>query len=83
VVAEQHPPIGGHVVGAVFVDFRRRGVIVARANDLHLDQPRVEAEPDDVGTDCRDDEPHGVDGLPAQEGDHCPRHGAQDSDRPE
>ena len=58
-------------------------MVVAGSDDLHLDQPGVEAEPDDVGADCRDDEPHGVDGLSAQEGDYRPCHGTQHGNGPE
>ena len=83
VMAEQHPPVGRHVVGVVLEDLCGRRVVVARAHDLHLDQPRVEPEPDHVGADRGDDEPDRVDGLPAEERDDRPRDRADQRDDPE
>ena len=79
-VAEQHPPVGRHVVGAVVEDFGRGGVVVARAHDLHLDQPGIEPESDDVGADRGDHEPHRVHGLAAGERDDRPGDGADHGD---
>ena len=64
-------------------DFCRRGVVVARMDDLRLDQPRIEPVSDDVGADRRDDEPHRVDRLAANEGDDRPGHRAEYGDRAE
>ena len=72
-MAEQHPAIGRHVVGVVLENLGGRGIVVARLDDVHLDQPRVEPEPDHVGADRGDDEPHRVDRLPAEERDDRPR----------
>jgi hypothetical protein len=52
-------------------------------DDLGLDQPRVEPVSDDVGADCRDNEPQRVDRLAANEGDDRPRHRTQHGDRAE
>jgi hypothetical protein len=82
-VAEQHAPVGRHVVGAVVENFGRRGVVVARANDLHLDQPGVEPEADDVGADRREHKPDRVHRLAAGERDDRPRDGTDDGDYPE
>ena len=71
-VAEQHPPVGRHVVGAVVENFGRRGVVVARADDLHFDQPGIEPEADDVGADRRDHQPHRVHRLAPGERDDRP-----------
>jgi hypothetical protein len=76
-MAEQHPPVGRDEVDPVVENFGRCGVVVARANDLRLDQPRIEPVPDDVGADRRDDEPHRVDRLAADEGDDRPGHRTQ------
>lgn len=82
-VAEQDPTVGRHIIGAVFEDFRRCGVVVTRADDLHFDQPRVEPEPDDVGADRRDHDPDRIDRLPAYERDDGPRDRADHGDDPE
>ena len=82
-VTEQHPPVGGHVVSAVFQDFGRGGVVIARLDDLRLDEPRIEPVPDDVGADGRDDEPDRVDRLAADEGDDRPGHRTEQGDQPE
>ena len=83
VMAEQHPPVGRHVVGVVFEHFCRCCVIVARADDLQLDQPGIEPETDHIGADRRDDEPHRVDRLPTEERDDRPRDRAEQRDDPE
>ena len=79
-MAEQHSPVGRHVVGAVVENFGRCGVVVARANDLHLDQPGIEPESDDVRADRRDDKPDRVDRLAASERDDRPADGADHGD---
>ena len=83
VMAEQHAPVGRHVVGVVLEHLGRRCVVVARTDDLHLDQPRVEPEADHVGADRRDDEPHRVDRLPAEERDDRPGDRTEQRDDPE
>ena len=83
VMAEQHAPVGRHVVGVVLEDLGGRCVVVARTDDLHLDQPRVEPEADHVGADRRDDEPHRVDRLPAEERDDRPGDRTEQRDDPE
>ncbi len=77
VMAEQHAPVGRHVVGGVLEHLGGRGLVVARTHDLHLDEAGVEAEPDHVGADRRDHEPDRADRLTAEERDHRP------GDRPE
>lgn len=71
-VSEYHPPVGGHVVGAVVEDFGRGGVIVAGTDDFHFDQPRIKPEPDDVGAARCDHDPDRVDRLVAEERDDGP-----------
>ena len=83
VVTEQHPAVGRHVVGAVLEDLGRGGVVVPGFDDLHLDQPGIEPEADDVGADGGDDEPDRVDGLTTEEGDQRPGDGTDDGDGPE
>ena len=83
VMAEEHPTVGRHVVGAVLVDLGRGRMVVARLDDLHLDQPGIEPVPDDVCADRRDDEPHRVDRLPAHESDEGPGDRAQHGHCPE
>jgi hypothetical protein len=82
-MTEQHPPVGRHVVGVVLENLSRCRVVVARAYDLHLDQPRIEPECDHVGAYRGEDEPDRVDGLPAEERDDGPRDGADHRDDPE
>ena len=55
-------------------------MVVARADDLHLDQPRIEPEADEVGADRRDHEPDRVHGLAAQERDDRPGDGTDRGD---
>ena len=80
VVSEQHPPVGRHVIRGIFEKLCGGGIVVTRSDDLHLDQPSVEPEPDDVGADRGDDEPHRVDRLSAEEGDDRPRDRTDDRD---
>ena len=82
-MAEQHTPVGRHVVGAVVKDLRRGGVVVAGVDDLCLDQPRIEPVSDDIGADRRDDEPHRVYRLAPNEGDDRPGHRAEYGDHSE
>ena len=82
-VTEEHPPVGGHIVSAVFEDFCGGGVVIARLDDFRLDEPRIEPVADDVGADRRDDEPDRVDGLAAGEGDDRPGHRTEQGDHPE
>ena len=79
-VSEQHATIGRQIVGAVLVDLRRGGELIAWPNDRALDEPGVETEPDDVGADRGDDEPDRVDRLAANEGDHRPGDGPDECD---
>ena len=79
-MAEQHPPVGRHVVGAVLQYLGGRGVVVARADDLLLDQPRIEPVGDDVGADRGDHEPDRIDRLAADERDDRPGDRAEHGD---
>ena len=58
----------------------RGGAGVARLEDLVLDESRVEAEGDDVAADRREDEPHRVDALTADDRDHHPAERAEQGD---
>src|SRR5580693_1382269 len=80
VMAEHHAPIRRQVIGAVVENFGRRRVVVARTNDLHLDQPRVEPEADDVGADRRDHKPDRVHRLAASERNDRPGAGTDHGD---
>jgi len=77
VMPEQHSPVGRHVVGGVLEKLSRGGIVVTRADDLHLEQPGIEPEGDHIGADRGDHEPHRVHRLPAEERDDRPRDGAQ------
>src|SRR5689334_3824906 len=79
-MAEQHPAVRRHKVGAVLEKLGRRRVVVARTDDLHLDQPRIEPVSDDVRTDRRDDNPYRVDRLAPGERDDRPGDGAEHRD---
>ena len=81
-MAEQHPPVGRHVIGVVLEYLGGSGIVVARLDDVHLDQSRVEPEPDHVGADRGDDEPHRIDRLSAEERDDRPRDRAHHRDDP-
>ncbi|CPU62595.1 Uncharacterised protein [Mycobacteroides abscessus] len=76
-VAEQHPAVGGDEVLAVVQGLGRGGAVIARSDQLALNQLGVEAVADQVGADGRDDKPDGIDMFPAQQGDHGPGEGAQ------
>ena len=80
VVPEQDPAIGGVEVLAIAVGFGRCCTVVTRFDDLALDQSRIEAVRDDVGTHRGDDEPDGVHVLAANDGDHRPAEPAEQAD---
>ena len=80
VMAEHHASVGRHVIRTVVEDLGRRGAVVAGADDLHLDQPRIEPEGDEVRAARSDDHPHRVDRLATDQRDDRPGDGADHGD---
>jgi hypothetical protein len=80
VVPEYDPPIGGHVVMAVFESLGRRlSVRVERKNPMG-DQAAIESIADQIRADRRGQQPGGADLLSTLECEHRKRRGARQRD---
>ncbi len=80
VVAEDDPFIGGFVVVAVAEAFGGGGAVVIEGHDGGGDPAGVDAVGEYVDADGGDDQPHGVDGFAAVDGDAGEGEGAGDAE---
>ena len=81
VVAEQDVLVGRHVIEAVVVLDGRRDAVRVEPQHRRGDEQAVEAVGDQVDADGGDDQPDGVDGFAAVQGDGAERERADDGDR--
>ncbi len=66
-MAEQHPPVGRHIVHAVVVAFGRGLARVVESQYALGNEPAIEAVSDEINDEGRSHEPHGIDTFTASE----------------
>ena len=68
-VAEENPFVSGHEVAAIVMPFGRSSASVVQRQQPRRNESGVQPVGKEVGTECGDDKPNGVQGLTSTQGD--------------